>query len=504
MLPGFAGSDTDELSLTYLLQTLQYHDTHTITTSTAVGTQVAAHQVCPFQDDIDLSVTLASTAGNITYNQPNLQKYIATNFKYWREDTILHLGIIKTDYHSLRLKVVYDPMASDPSQIQYANSEYCYSVVIDFRDKTDFYVRLPFISPTPWKNVAYPQNPVPEEQVERLSTFCGYVAIFVDTELQASSAVVANQVNMICEFCAASNLDLGYPIGGRGYVPMFDLSTETVTKAELQFNPMAFVADGIMKTRTSMQNSTRDIKSITGLPARSSNDRVCDYTTGEECYSLRALIKRFNWIYNGEDANHFSLPNTPYAMPIDFTSGQTFSPLQQCALVDIVAGLFAFRTGGMRYKAWDDRSTLFTARAIPEHPTTTIAAYSTITNIRNFGATGITENDVQMVKGSGEFQFPFYSNVYVHINAFYTEYVMEEPDLYFHFTQPQTFGLLCRSDTATPVYIAKAAGDDFNLGFLLGVPDCIPEILACRIGSLATVPNMPQPVAYPLTSVTFS
>lgn len=507
MLPGFAGSDTDELSLTYLLQTLQYHDTHTITTANPAGTLVAAHPVSPFKDDVDLQTTMTSAAGDIVFYQPNLQKYIATNFKYWRGDTVLHLGAIKTDYHSLRLKVVYDPMATAPNQVAYNESEYCYSVVIDFRDKTDFYVRLPFISSTPWKNVPFIEytsvpTPVPSEQQELLSTYCGYVAIFVDNELQASSAVVADQINLICEFCAASNLDLGYPMGGRAYLPIFSTATTpTLTKAELQFNPKSFVADGIMKTRTSMQNSTKDIKSITGLPPRSSNTFVCDYTTGEEVYSLRALIKRFNWVVQAND-NHFSLPNTPYAMPIDYTSGQV-ATFQQCALVDIVSALFAFRNGSFRYKCWDDDSNLFVARCMPEHARTNIINFTAF-SLQNLGATAVTEMDAQSVKGAGEFQFPFYSPTYVHINANYIDFVATEPDLYFHFSQPQTLGIVSRSDTSSPAFIAKAAGDDFNLGFLLGVPDCIPEPVAMVIGGRSPVPNMPNPVLRTITAISFS
>lgn len=511
MLPGFAGSDTDELSLTYLMQTLQYHDTHTITTSTNVGTMLASYQVSPFKFDLDTQLVLNTSVGTIHVRQPNLQTYIGSNFKYWRGDTVLHIGLIKTDYHSLRLKVVYDPMATNPANITYANSEYCYSVVIDFREKTDFYVRLPFISSTPWKNVPFDTQVspnVPGEQLELLSTYCGYVAVFLDTELQASSAVVSNSVNMITEFCAADNFQFAYPMGGRSYIPIANTTPEistpqepTMIEAEAQFNAKAFVADGIMKTRSSMQNSTKDIKSITGLSPTSTDDKIPDYTTGEEVYSLRALIKRFNWILK-TPSKLISLPSVPYIQYYTFTTGQP-NQVQQCALVDSISALYAFRTGGFRYKAWDSSSNLITARAIPEHATSYVRDFTTIASAKNCGATGLCDMDAIVVKGGAEFQFPFYSPVYTFVNSFFREFVTQEPDLYFHFTQPQTTGLLSR-DGGGEVFIAKAAGDDYNLGFLLGVPDCLPEQLTLQISGESPVPTAQNPYKINLNSITRS
>lgn len=483
LLPGFAGSDVDEMSISYLMQTLQYYDTNTINTTQVPGTRVGYYKVTPFQNDQDLTFNV-NEGGDppqySTFSQPNLQWFIASNFKYWRGSTILHLGLIKTDYHSLRLKIVYDPMATSPDDVTYSSSDYNYSVVVDFREKTDVYIELPFISPTPWKNVPPAardtQTLVPPSQVELLSTFCGYVVIFIDNELQASSAVVSQTVNMITEFCASNSLHLGAPIGGRNWVPFSTLPASSNLRVELQANH--FASDGVLKTRTSMQESTLDIQDIRGLRSQPPNDTINSYTTGDSCMSLRSLIKRFNWTHR-LTGNQIMIPNQPIPIFYDTTSGRIIQGARttyvQPTLFDIMSSLYAFRSGSIRFKAYDETSNQLSCYLHTDH------LYQRPVNIGGFTNTTITSNthvweiDNAAVKGSGEFTVPYYHNAYAQVNAFYHQFIDTEPDTYFHFTQPQFAPVIVRSSTSSPLHIAKAAGEDYTLGFLLGVPFCAPS-----------------------------
>lgn len=500
LLPGFAGSNTDELSLTYLLQTLQYYDTQTISTTNDVGTEIAEYSVTPFKYDQDLTFTSQSYVTGSpthTFGQPNLQWYIGSNFKYWRGDVIMHLALVKTDYHSLRLKIVYDPMATPQVGVSYDASEYCYSVVVDFRDKTDVYIRLPFISATPWKNIPPATYngfmPAPSYQQEGLSTYSGLVGVFVDNILQASSAVVSQQIEMIVEFCGASNMDLGFPLGGQNWVP-FNTTTVAI-QAEAQ---SMFAADGILKTRTNMQENTLDIKNITGMAPRPLSDDITVYTTGEEIYSLRMLMKRFNWITQVPSGqSQIFLPNTVYFMDVtddpsvagqvnDIRTNAALNLVNDCALVDVVGALFAFRAGGYRYKVWDNNSEQISAFLAPYEA---IATYNVPnSSVLTLNNTSAYEIDAKRVKGSAEFQIPYYHPCYTQINSSYAS-LGGEPDLYFHFTQPQFVTVVDRSNTSAPFNVAKAAGDDLNFGFLLGVPDCLPPQIATNLLARAR----PQP-----------
>lgn len=504
LLPGFAGSDTDELSITYLMQTLQYLNSHLIRTTDPSGTYLASYNVSPFQSDLDIPMSIGIPDPSTTlypFHQPNLQYYIGSNFKYWRGDTIVHFGIVKTDYHSLRLKFVYDPMATDYTQVQYANSEYCYSVVVDFRDKTDVYIRLPFISPTPWKNTPSARQDgavlTPAEQSELLSNHCGILSIFVDNELQASSAVVSESVELFAEFCAASNLQLGYPYGGHNWVPISRDFPQVSAKPKQGVLQGKFASDGIMKTRTSMQENTFDIQNITGMSPHPPDDNINDFTMGETVHSLRALIKRFNWVWKTPTGNDGNIVQFSNAVCPKFTNSvaneqETFKGWKdsyQPALVDVIGSLYAFRTGSFRWKCWDENSTQISCFMLPEHPALISGTIRTYDTFNQMGSTAVWEIDATNVKGAAEFSCPYYHPTYAQINAFYTEYVDTEPDTYFHFTQPQTYPTFVRSDTYSAMCIAKAGGDDINFGFLLGVPYCVPANLVTAV--------IPQPRPQP-------
>jgi len=127
-LSGFAGSDIDELSIAYLAQTPQYVGNFQVSTSTTVGTELFTIPMNLNKDDPDVSLVYQTDSVGpvtVTQQQPSLQKYIASMFQYWRGDSIIHLGFVKTDAHSMRVKVVFDPMAKHSADISYSNSEYC-------------------------------------------------------------------------------------------------------------------------------------------------------------------------------------------------------------------------------------------------------------------------------------------------------------------------------------------------------------------------------------------
>jgi len=232
-----------------------------------------------------------------------------------------------------------------------------------------------------------------------------------------------------------------------------------------------------------MQENTFDMQNITGMPPHPAIDNINDFTTGETVESLRALIKRFNWVIkspSGNDGNIFQMSN---AVCPKFTNSTTevtstfagWKDAYQPALVDVIGSLYAFRAGSFRWKCWDSDSSQVSCFMMPEHPSLISGTVRLNKSFNQIGNTAVWEIDATDVKGAAEFICPYYHPTYTQINAFYTEFVDTEPDTYFHFTQPQTYPTFVRSRVDNAVSIAKAAGDDFNLGFLLGVPYCVPS-----------------------------
>lgn len=485
-LPGFAGSEVDELSLKYLMQTPQYYATFPITTDQSVGTMIWGETNDLWKEDIprinnDYSID-AFDAPHL-YAEPTLHWYVGSNFNYWKGDIIYHITLVKTDYHSVRLKFVYDPMALNPSDITYTSSEYCYSVVLDFRDKTDFYVRIPFVSSTPWKNVlpsdaAYGTNTtdtvLPPHKYEGLSTHCGCVALFIDNTLRASQ-VVPQSINVILEIAGSDNFELAAPMEGRNFVPFHDLSTPVSAESQ-----MMFTTDGTLKPRSDMQVNTADVKMITETEPDRSNEEI-KYTVGEDIQSLRQLIKRSNFIM-GTSSQVVCLPNevVPAINTSDNTGGGhrtisgtfPFSP----SLYDIVGALYCFRTGGVRYKLFDTQSQYITA-LMSSVNTTQSYTLSTETQNQGIGNTAPLAIDCRLVRGSFEVNIPYYHLGYNKTNSFSTDdqFNSELPRGH-HYADSTNLVLVTRANGSSLMHIAKSAADDTNFGFLLGVPRCVPYI----------------------------
>lgn len=491
LLPGFAGSDIDEMSLTYLLQTPQYIGTFQIGTSQTTyppGTFLWGMQITPTQQDPDyaISITRATSegGGQVSCQQPTLQHYISSNFKFWSGDIIIHIMLVKTRFHNVRLKLVYDPMAVNPGDIVYDSSEYCYSIVLDIADKTDYYIRIPYISPTPWKlvrpsdNNVFGQGLYPPESYTGLADHCGSVALFVDNALQASSAVVSQTVNAIVEYNCADNFNLGFPIGGSNFVPFSYVgpSTEEITARN---QVLSFAKDGIFKTRSSMQTGTHDIKLITGHPPNHDNGRMADYTTGETIHSVLGLMKRFNWVLQTADKFIYF---TPRVQPLLATGVQeepeSISTLSDfnASNYDIFGAMYAFRTGGVRYKIWDGsyndiiNASLVEDREVYEYQTSnTVNAV-----VARTGSTRVVEQDVNYLKGSLEINIPYYGISYNQINSFVNTISQVNNDIYYQLTQPIQNVHIARTNNDTRMNMAKAAAEDTRFGYLLGVPNCIP------------------------------
>jgi len=127
------------------------------------------------------------------------------------------------------------------------------------------------------------------------------------------------------------------------------------------------------------------------------------------------LIKRFNFFFQ-TTGNDISLPNTPYTKFFNYDSATPNDGAMPTA-VDAISALFAFRSGGMRFKAWDSSSDLMTVRAIQEHAQTVPESYTSYLTLKNVGPTTVLELESQRVKGAAEFQIPFYAPVYTFINA---------------------------------------------------------------------------------------
>lgn len=325
-----------------------------------------------------------------------------------------------------------------------------------------FYIRIPYISTTPWKHVGDTTF-----LASNLLDSYGVVNVYLDNVMQAASAVVSTQIDCVVEWCLADNAELSLPTKDRTYLPVQFTSLTGATKALLQ---SGYAADGIMKSRTSMQTDTRDVQNITGRDYYLS-PQVNDFTVGETIKSLRCLAKSFDWVFS-TTSKSVSFANHVRFLIMQKTSGilKPLDPIHTPCGKDSIGALFAFRAGGLRIKAVDGASKFFTTTTQCCDAISSQTIYFNETATVNQASLGQIDN--QAVRGSGEFYFPFYSRTYNLVNNAVPD-GYQTADYYAFFARPVHYATITRSDTSTRMYLAEAGSDDISFGFLLGVPDCI-------------------------------
>lgn len=68
--------------------------------------------------------------------------FVSQFFENWRGDLIYTIKIIKSKFHSGRLRVTWDPMSTDANNIPPANT--VYNTIIDLSDKDEYEIRVPW------------------------------------------------------------------------------------------------------------------------------------------------------------------------------------------------------------------------------------------------------------------------------------------------------------------------------------------------------------------------
>lgn len=68
--------------------------------------------------------------------------FVSQFFEHWRGDLIFTIKIIKSKFHSGRLRVTWDPMTSNANTVPPANT--VYNTIIDLSDKDEYEIRVPW------------------------------------------------------------------------------------------------------------------------------------------------------------------------------------------------------------------------------------------------------------------------------------------------------------------------------------------------------------------------
>jgi hypothetical protein len=461
-LPGFGGTDVDEMSFNYLKMIPAYSGFGTFATSTAVGTDIFRRYIGPaeFQNTGSNGLASPNYATFATYPP---YAYIARAFRYWKGSIHIILKFVKTDFHSGRLLVIWTPsdgaVSTDPT---IATSAYSMRQIIDLRDTTEVDIELPYMIPRAWQTFTEPS---------------GLLNIQVLNTLQAPDTV-AQSVKVLMYSYAGSDFDVAYPANRLACIPYTPQSGDKENTKELG-------AIGNQATHVDMME---------------------EYTIGEKFTSVKQLIMRYSRLYFNENAvstidNCAALRIYPHA--IGYFTGDVSSAVSYFAyggdMYSYIAAGYALARGGMKYNFNFSGSTgvyvdysfrdypflassgwvLASTAAVPNSFTGTSGATSS-KFVMPAGSTGsaFTANPALFVQSTNgvEVQVPPYAQNPSRLIPITWNSNASTPAGYTE--QHVSHGCLSIDCTSVATYkkIYRAATDDHQLGYFIGFPPVLTEV----------------------------
>lgn len=247
----------DEMSLTHILSQWIYLARFSMSTANAPGTNLFQFAANPTLCEVK------QFPGPPVYEQRNntYASYLANMFKYYRGGLEYNFRIVKTCFHSGRIRVYFVPTGAVVSTpLTAEEKEMCYSKIIDFKDKTDFTITIPYLMNIPWLPCA----------IAEPSNFnygaTGRVFVEVLNALRAPSTV-GDSIEFIVETRCA---------------PDFQFANYGISKEYRSTPPDPALEYGSPQAGT-------DLFSATGM----SDQKAHLSTVGEVITSLRQVLKRY-------------------------------------------------------------------------------------------------------------------------------------------------------------------------------------------------------------------
>lgn len=409
VLPGFAGTNKDELDIRAVACRRAYLDNASWSTSQLVGAVVYGVSIQPDLFGTNISDTLF---------YPTPAAYCASMFSYWRGSVDFVFKFVKTDFHSGRLMFVFNPGGNIAD---WARTNYCYREIIDLRESSEFTVRVPFANYRPYLNA---------------NESTGSAILYVLNPLVATGTV-SNSIQLIVEVGFGPDVEFAIP-RFRGQI-------------RLSAPPPPGFAEPHIGDLSNTTDS--DLLAMDGS-SPSQQVQTSTFCIGEKLTSFRQLIKRF--ARYGLDhtvvADNFSILNTN----VIYGDGAS------CDYLSLVGSMFAYWRGSTRAKCI----------LPPSIGNSRIRLWvDTVSNIWSTvpytpGNNSVTTSDVlQLIPISGviEVEVPQYTKCHA-----YVPWGISVDSAASPYTSPNS--LFIDVPTGTPITTYRAAGDDFDCGMFIGCP----------------------------------
>lgn len=445
ILPGFAGSDIDEMSIDYIKTIPAYISSFTFTTSHHIGDSLYNLPIT-----MDSFKTTFTDTGPQVINVNTPVAYLSKFFQVWRGSVRLTLKIVKTEFHSGRIEVIYIPQeptgvnGDAPTTSTRDNRAFTHREIIDIRSGNQIDILVPYVSIVPWRAI---------------NEVLGNVQIYVINPLVAPSNV-SSTITFLVEVAGGTDLMYNIP------------RTHNMTPVIPTVPQMAFATKSNQHAVV-----TRVIGNSTVTDHNYFESRAC---IGEQVLSISQLLKHSEIYINettvGTNDNFYF---DPFSLACSYNNAGTIVGIVSGEIMDnftMFSNCYLFSRGGIRIRSCVAETTTSTFMPVVSYMdyaysgTTPYAGFSTNTTTYAARPNNLHLFQNEIFRGGAEIQIPQYGRTHSRINSAkryiasgissvnYTTIGAVNPVINVKFS---TVGL---------TRIFRQVADDFQLGFWLSTP----------------------------------
>nr|ULF99798.1 MAG: hypothetical protein [Dicistroviridae sp.] len=323
------GTQEDEMCFRHILSKPNYVDRFKFLSANKQGSVIWKWPVDPL------------SCRKLTRNDPSVTpyypgKYYAENnyvslhgqcFKFYRGALKYNFKIVKTIYHSGRIRVIVVPGATPDTDVTTIDLNKVHSAIYDIRETNEFDIEVPYKWNTPWKALDGDFGPpLPGKEITPNEP-TAMIYIYVVNALR-NPATTADHIEFIVEQSAGDDLQFACPLVRR---EISLISSEEQLRADYPAQPVKLSAEG--PAHSGVQQML-DSKRVDFSDANT-------MTIGEVVTGWRPLLKRYSkWLVQDPVGAGFQV--LPYQTANQFSTKSAFD------LYAIAESLFRFVSGGLR------------------------------------------------------------------------------------------------------------------------------------------------------------
>jgi len=428
----FAGSENDEMNINHIASRFGFIRKTSMSTTQGEGIILASFPVTP-----SYSVPGALPR---TVVFPFVG-FLANLFAFWRGSLVYRFKFVKNGFYSGRVRFTYVPYSLTVPAVH--DFERCYTGIFDLSSGNNIDVSIPYVATQLWQETG-------SDRLDEL-TFpqcTGVLYVSVESKLVATTTV-SSSISIICEFAGGDDFQLAVPqrpIYHLGPPVADDLDATDSDKSQVRLMHAQMLVDNAGASNTFSVEPL-----VLGDPTSDSRELACTLTVGETVSSLRALIKRAEYL--GTTAISASI--NPWVF---FYSTGSYRPDD---FISYIASIFQFFKGSMRYKFVPVLSASVIRVGLPINQPQPAFLVPTV------GGMGLVSSQIVVntaLEGAAEVEVPFYHRS----DMIPTDYNQPSSRLNFDRLSVPPVTLSWEVDADHRVY--RSCGDDATFGYLLAPP----------------------------------